>query len=288
MCSCSGRAGAYRLALIRREMEMVMKVLSRVVGFIGLMVVMSNVHAGLVLNQYRVQTGDNLYKVARILDLTFEQLCNYNEAVCNQQWLYTGQLLKGQHSHYVVDAGSLEGYALVAQVATLLEVSVGQLYQVNNALLLNRGGGLLNGDVLYASEGGNASELSPPERSTLTLDLSQPKTFVFSWSEGSNATLYQLFEDIDGVGDFSLFNEAMTSGTVVWRRVPLYQKAAASYVLRSCHLTVCVDSNVIDITDKIVNSIGYFKASNTTAYSVIWYGREPKWGWLNLGRGGTT
>ncbi len=120
------------------------------------------------------------------------------------------------------------------------------------------------GDSTYAliSDGYTVKVLDKP---SLKVTFNGVKTFKFSWPN-IQAESYRLLEDSDGSGSFSEVGEDILEGEISFNLlVPLYKRLNASYKIRGCKgLSTCVESDSIDIdVNNLVDSIGYFKASNT-------------------------
>lgn len=98
----------------------------------------------------------------------------------------------------------------------------------------------------------------------LSLSTAQIKTFEFSWDSVDGATHYTLWENIDGKSGFVQVSPAIQSEENTFTlSVPLFARTDAQYVLQTCKPTACVDSSAVGISNNLVESIGYFKASNT-------------------------
>jgi len=100
----------------------------------------------------------------------------------------------------------------------------------------------------------------------LSLDTSQMKTFEFRWDSVDGATHYTLWENIDGKSGFVQVSPAIQPEENTFAlSVPLFARTDAQYVLKTCKPIACVDSSAVGISSNLVESIGYFKASNTDA-----------------------
>lgn len=97
------------------------------------------------------------------------------------------------------------------------------------------------------------------------LSFEQIKKFSFSWLDVGYSTYYQILENIDGSSGFIQVGSDIPSGVMNYEHiVPLYARLNASYILRSCNVNNCIDSDIITINENLVSAIGYFKASNTS------------------------
>lgn len=121
---------------------------------------------------------------------------------------------------------------------------------------------------------------SLPEVPTLQLAFSPIKQFDFSWAAVVGATYYQLYESAaPGEPFVPLGGNIM--GVSVSHTMPLHYRYQASYYLSACNAIGCSDSAVVDVMNSLVDSVGYFKASN--AETLDW------WGWsVALSGDGTT
>jgi len=115
-----------------------------------------------------------------------------------------------------------------------------------------------------------ASFTSSPFIASLNFGIKQ---LQFSWSAVNGATHYRLFESPDGVSGFTQVGADIV-GSSVKRNVSVHllDWANAGYLVEACQNTTCVSSNEMSPTDGVLQSIGYFKASNPGAgdfFSVI-------------------
>ena len=117
------------------------------------------------------------------------------------------------------------------------------------------GGGGSGGD------GSNESDTLTSANPTLSFEL---KTFLFTWADVSSASHYRLLENPDGFSGYSQISGDIPQGTRMFEHiVPLYMRVNASYILQACDSNGCIDSNSINVSDSLVNAIGYFKPDNT-------------------------
>ncbi len=90
------------------------------------------------------------------------------------------------------------------------------------------------------------------------------KTIKFDWQDVQGATFYRVMEDADGVSGFSQLGANIASGVGSFTTtIPLHLRVNAQYILQSCNSQVCLDSAIINLADNLIDSIGYFKATNT-------------------------
>ncbi|HED16628.1 MAG TPA: integrin [Gammaproteobacteria bacterium] len=105
---------------------------------------------------------------------------------------------------------------------------------------------------------------APLAAATPALAFTSVKIFQFTWTDVSDATFYQLLENPDGVSGFTQVGSDITQGVQsVDHVVPLYARVNASYILRSCNGSGCIDSAAVLVSGTLVGSIGYVKASNS-------------------------
>ena len=124
-----------------------------------------------------------------------------------------------------------------------------------------------------------------PEAAGLTLSFGKVKTFSFNWQDSPKATYYQLLEDPDGQSGYTQVGEDIEPNIqTVDHIVPLYARVNARYLLKSCNASGCKESDPVHISPRlsdITASIGYFKASNTSA--------DDRFGWsVSLSADGKT
>ena len=97
-----------------------------------------------------------------------------------------------------------------------------------------------------------------------TLTFHSVKAFRVSWSDVSYATHYKLLENPNGVSGFTQVGSDVIQGTErIDHIVPLYARTNAQYILQSCTDNSCNDSDAESVSSTLVDSIGYFKASNS-------------------------
>lgn len=145
------------------------------------------------------------------------------------------------------------------------QVSVGEQASVEELIFVE--GGASTGGAGSGGGGGTVSVSGPltsPEATTLSLSYSQVRGFTFDWVDVSSATEYRLFENQTGISGYSQAGANIAAGVnSTTLTVPLHQRLSARYLLQSCNILGCTDSNEVSITEALTDSIGYFKASNT-------------------------
>ena len=108
-------------------------------------------------------------------------------------------------------------------------------------------------------------ELTVPEAPTVSV-TGDIKTLNFSWSEPKYVDYYRLMENPDGHSGFTQVGENIPAGTLTFNRniaVHLFDWVNAQYMVEACNVTGCNSSVIVTATDVMLNTIGYFKASNT-------------------------
>ena len=131
---------------------------------------------------------------------------------------------------------------------------------------------LLFSIALTACGGGTAITTAPATAATLNMSFTPTKAFHFTWTDVSDATYYKLKEAITvGSGYTSVDDNIVSTGTAnsIDHVVPLYGRLNAKYILQSCNSIGCIDSAVVFTSTKVaqmVDSIGYFKASNAGSH----------------------
>ena len=91
------------------------------------------------------------------------------------------------------------------------------------------------------------------------------KTLNFSWSEPGYVDYYRLMENADGHSGFTQVGDDIPAGTLTVRRdiaVHLFDWVNAQYIVEACNVMGCSSSDVVTATDVMLDTIGYFKASN--------------------------
>ena len=125
--------------------------------------------------------------------------------------------------------------------------------------------------IVLTACGGSTTTVAPATAATLSMSFTPTKAFHFTWTDVSDATYYKLKEAITvGSGYTSVNDNIASTGTAnfIDHVVPLYGRLNAKYILQSCNSIGCTDSPEVFTSTKVaqmVDSIGYFKASNTDA-----------------------
>jgi hypothetical protein len=92
------------------------------------------------------------------------------------------------------------------------------------------------------------------------------KQLIFSWDAVTGAAYYRLLENADGHSGFTQVGDDIPAGTLAATRdiaVHLFDWVEAQYLVEACNIGGCNSSSVITATNVMLDTIGYFKASNT-------------------------
>jgi len=92
------------------------------------------------------------------------------------------------------------------------------------------------------------------------------KQLIFSWDAIAGAEFYRLLENADGHSGFTQVGDDIPAGTLTATRdiaVHLFDWVEAQYLVEACNIGGCNSSTVVTATDVMLDTIGYFKASNT-------------------------
>ncbi|MFS1525565.1 FG-GAP repeat protein [Microbulbifer sp. 2304DJ12-6] len=127
---------------------------------------------------------------------------------------------------------------------------------------------ILSLSLLAACSGGGSgnsnNNQAPSQPQNFSLSFEAIKLFRFEWGGVEGASHYRLQENPDGVSGFSQVGEDIPLGTETFAlEVPLYARTNAQYLLQACNQVGCSDSKIVSVSGSLVESIGYFKASNT-------------------------
>ncbi len=119
--------------------------------------------------------------------------------------------------------------------------------------------------VACNSSDNNVTQMAPPTAAASPLlTMTSVKGFRFDWLDVGDATFYRLMENSDGSSGFNQVGFDIPQGLQTRTHiVPLHLRTNAQYLLQSCNVIGCVDSAAVSVTGALVDSIGYFKASNT-------------------------
>ncbi len=108
-------------------------------------------------------------------------------------------------------------------------------------------------------------QIQPPVPPVVTVDAGI-KRLIFNWPDILGATHYKLFENPDGHSGFTQVGENIAAGTLSVTMpiaVHLHDFANALYIVQACNTAGCTGSSEVNAMNLMLNSIGYFKASNT-------------------------
>jgi hypothetical protein len=127
-----------------------------------------------------------------------------------------------------------------------------------SVLLVNCGGG----------GNGKSKQVQPPDPPaapvvTVSADIKQ---LIFSWDGVATATHYRLLENPDGHSGFTQVGDDIPGAEISVTKdiaVHLHDWVNALYLVQACNDGGCADSTQVTATDVMLNTIGYFKASNT-------------------------
>ena len=117
-------------------------------------------------------------------------------------------------------------------------------------------------------------ELPPPPAAPTVSVEGDIKQLVFSWDEISNADYYRLMENADGHSGFTQVGDDIPMGTLAATRdvaVHLHDWVNALYTVQACNLGGCTGSAESGVTDFMLDTIAYFKASNTETFDRFGY-----------------
>lgn len=109
-------------------------------------------------------------------------------------------------------------------------------------------------------------ELPPPPAAPQVSVEGDIKRLIFSWDDVANADYYRLMETPDGHSGFTQVGDDIPIDTLAATRdiaVHLHDWVNALYVVQACNLGGCTRSAESSATDVMLDTIGYFKASNT-------------------------
>ncbi len=130
---------------------------------------------------------------------------------------------------------------------------------------------LLTSIFLFACGGGGdggGSSSSPDDLPSLSasqpvLSFSSTKRFNFTWTDSESAEFYRLFENNDeGSGFVQIGSDIPQGEETVSIYVPLYKRMNARYILQTCNMSECLDSDEISVNGNLTASVGYIKSTN--------------------------
>jgi len=122
--------------------------------------------------------------------------------------------------------------------------------------------------VLLSACGGSGSPPPPqlaPAAPTVNIEVGL-KQLIFSWDAVPGATSYRLLENPDGHSGFTQVGADIPVGTLSVSlpiAVHLQDFTNALYVVQACNVTGCNGSTEVHAMNRMLDAIGYFKASNT-------------------------
>jgi len=172
----------------------------------------------------------------------------------------SGLVLQNNSANNLPVSGSSFTFSTALNDGSIYHVSVltqpsGQFCHINNSEGSIAGSNITNVNVICVNQ------------MTLNVSSSKPKTLAFNWSAVTGATLYKLLVNPDGKSGYTQVGTDITATNVnVEIPVHLTDWVNASYMLEAYSGTTLIDdSPAAGIVNAMINSIGYFKASNTDA-----------------------
>jgi hypothetical protein len=114
--------------------------------------------------------------------------------------------------------------------------------------------------------------LPPPPAAPQVSVEGDIKQLIFNWDEVVSADHYRLMENADGHSGFTQVGDDIPVGTLSATRdiaVHLHDWVNALYLVQACNLGGCTGSTQVSNADVMLDTIGYFKASDTTAEDFI-------------------
>jgi len=124
--------------------------------------------------------------------------------------------------------------------------------------------------VLSACSSGNGNSnqnqrIEPPGPPMVTVTAGI-KQLIFNWDAVDGATYYRLMENPDGHSGFTQVEDDIPAGTSSARNhiaVHLHDWVNALYMVQACNSAGCTASIEVSTADHVLDTIGYFKASDT-------------------------
>ena len=144
------------------------------------------------------------------------------------------------------------------------------------------GGGSESGPASSSSGSGSPSETPLlPAIPAATIGFAT-KQLRFSWPAADGATYYRVLEDTAGSGTFAQIGGDLTALTFTRDITAIHTfNWAARYQVQACNSNGCSTSTTLSASSGVLQTIGYFKASNT--------GSGDSFGWaIALSDDGTT
>jgi hypothetical protein len=109
---------------------------------------------------------------------------------------------------------------------------------------------------------------------TLNITSTKPKILTFRWADLSEVTSYRLLVNPDGNSGYTQVGvDTMSTNLDIEIPVHFTDWVNAKYMLEAYNGTTLVStSDAVEILDAMINSIGYFKASNTGGQAAAHFG----------------
>ncbi len=137
--------------------------------------------------------------------------------------------------------------------------------------------------VACGNGGGSSQQLPPLPGQSQAVVEGKMKQPYFSWVDVDGADYYLLVENADGHSGFAQVGENIPAGTLNVTRhiaVHLVDFVNAQYIIEACNVSGCASPDVVTVMDAMLDTIGYFKASNT--------GEDTRFHLVALGADGNT
>ncbi len=163
-------------------------------------------------------------------------------------------------ANLIVSADGFHNFSTPIAEANPYNVTVLQTSFAQNCTVTNEQGVIAgNVDTVNVS----CVDMQIPEP-TLTFGV---KKIILSWNQIQGASHYNVLFDADGQSGYQPITNNLTSLTYAYNiPVHLTNWPSARFIIQSCDGTRCVDSLASTLSaSQSINSIGYFKASNTDA-----------------------
>jgi len=133
--------------------------------------------------------------------------------------------------------------------------------------------GISNLDELHAEPNPVSADPAPESGLALSpvtasVELLADKTFRISWEHDNTAQFYRVLENPDGVSGYKDVSGELDVSTDYYdHRVALHKRVNARYIVEACNVGGCVTSAQQLIEGTLEEAIGYFKASDASAYN---------------------
>jgi hypothetical protein len=134
--------------------------------------------------------------------------------------------------------------------------------------------------ALFSACGGNGNGKSPqvqipdPPAAPVVTVSADIKRLIFSWDTVANADYYRLLENADGHSGYTQVGADIPMGTHSATRdiaVHRHDWVNALYMVQACNMGGCTGSAEVSTADVMLDTIGYFKGSNTYNYEAFGY-----------------